>query len=141
MHQFMDRITTDQAAAASDAMTKFLVSCAIPFTVADHPSFSPFFKTIRPAYDNYELRPSRRSMANVRLPELYAMTKVLVREAISEWAEFLKPRCLWMAGNQLPVNILLTFLLSLATSFTFWRVSRPDPTGRVRQIKLRLCNA
>jgi hypothetical protein len=65
-------------------MTKFFVSCAIPFAVADHPSFSSFLKTIRPAYANHELRPSRLSMANAQLPELYAMTKVLVREALSE---------------------------------------------------------
>jgi hypothetical protein len=90
MLQFMDRITTDQAAAASDAMTKFFVSCEIPFAMADHPSFLSFLKTIRPACANHELRPSRRSMANFRLPELHASTKVLLRECLSEWAEFAK---------------------------------------------------
>jgi hypothetical protein len=100
-----------------------------------------FLKTIRPAYANHELRPSRRLKANVRLPELYAkMTKVLVRETLSEWAEFSKAALL-VDGWESTSHELLTFLPSLPTKCTFWRVSRPDPTGKVRQIKLRLCNA
>jgi Protein of unknown function (DUF 659) len=106
----MDRITIDQAAAASDAMTKYFVSCGIPFAVADYPSFSSFLKTIRPAYANQELRPSRLSMASVRLPELYAMTKVLVREALSEWAEFAKAALLVDGGESTTNEHIVNFL-------------------------------
>jgi hypothetical protein len=89
---------------------KILCELRHPVCGGRHSSFSSFLKTIHPAYANHELRPSRRSMANIRLPELYALTKVLVREALSEWADFAKAALLmegWESTtNEHIVNVL-----------------------------------